>query len=281
MCRVLDRRFDGSGPARTVPLGVADEQNGTIGLEGARMLRVTVLGSGDAFGAGGRLFGCYLVETTGATFLLECSPTVLQGLKRSGTDPNRLDAVLISHLHGDHFGGIPFLLMEYRYQSPRTRPLACYGPPGLCERSEQVFAGLYRHIAASDPPFETRFHEVTPGRPVQLGEAVIEPFVVSHVPELCCVGYRVTAGGKVLCFSGDSAWGEELKAAAAGADLFLCECSTYETRLDIHVAYPEIAWEAASLGCTRIVLTHLGDEVLARAASLNLECARDGMTIEL
>ena len=69
--------------------------------------------------------------------------------------------------------------------------------------------------------------------------------------------------------------------AAAGADLFLCECSTYETRLDIHVSYPEVAAEAAALGCGRVVLTHLGDEVLARASSLGLECATDGMTIEL
>jgi len=242
--------------------------------------RVTILGSADAFGAGGRLFGCYLVETSSATFLVECSPSVLQGLKRIPCDPAKVDFVLISHFHGDHFGGVPFLFMEYRYQTPRARPLALYGPRGLRARVDELFAALYRRISATDSPFEVTFGEVKAGTPVRVGDVVIEPFGVSHVPELSCLGYRVTADGKTLCFSGDSAWGPELKAAASGADLFLCECSTYETRLDIHVAYPEIAAEAASLDCKRVVLTHLGEEVVARASSLSLECATDGMTIE-
>lgn len=245
------------------------------------MPRVTILGSGDAFGAGGRLFGCYLVETREATFLLECGPTVLQGLKRAACDPARLDFVLVSHLHGDHFGGVPFLFMEYRYQTPRTRPLALYGPPGLCERTERLFAALYHRIADTASPFEAVFEAVRGGAAFRVRDVLVEPFAVSHVPELSCVGYRVTAEGKTICFSGDSAWSPELKAAAAGADLFLCECSTYETRLDIHVSYPEVAAEAAALGCRRILLTHLGDEVLARASSLGLECATDGMTIDL
>jgi ribonuclease BN (tRNA processing enzyme) len=243
--------------------------------------RVTVLGSGDAFGAGGRLFGCYLVETSSATFLLECGPTVLQGLKRVQCDPGCLDFVLVSHLHGDHFGGIPFLLMEYRYEAPRTRPLALYGPADLGARVDALFRALYRSIAVTASPFEIRFEEARPGQSFRVQDVVIEPFGVSHVPELSCLGYRVIADGKTVCFSGDSAWGPELMAAAAGADLFLCECSTYETRLDIHVAYPEVAKEAASLACRRVVLTHLGSEVLGRGAALDLECATDGMTIDL
>lgn len=244
------------------------------------MPRVTVLGSGDAFGSGGRLFGCYLVETSTATFMLECGPSVLQGLKRTGRDPGAIDFALISHLHGDHFGGLPFLFMEYRYQTVRARPLALYGPPGMRERVEMLFRALYDSIATSSAPFEARFEEVGPGATLRVQDVVVEPFAVAHVPELACLGYRVTADGRTLCFSGDSAWGPELRAAAAGADLFLCECSTYETRLDIHVAYPQIAAEAASLGCRRVVLTHLGEEVLAHGSSLALECATDGMTID-
>ena len=52
-----------------------------------------------------------------------CGPSILQALKRSGRDPGAVDFVLLSHLHGDHFGGVPFLFMEYRYEEPRSRPL--------------------------------------------------------------------------------------------------------------------------------------------------------------
>ena len=70
-------------------------------------------------------------------------------------------------------------------------------------------------------------------------------------------------------------------AQSRGADLFLCECSTYETRLDIHISYPEIAARARDLGCRRLVLSHLGSEPLAHLGELTLECARDGMTLDL
>src|SRR5436309_5505142 len=94
------------------------------GGKGENVVRVTVLGSGDAFGSGGRLHSAYLVETEGRTFLLDCGPSILQSLKRSGRDPGTVDFVLLSHLHGAHFGGVPFLFMEYRFEEPRSRPLA-------------------------------------------------------------------------------------------------------------------------------------------------------------
>ena len=191
-------------------------------------MRVTVLGSGDAYGSGGRGHSAYLLEAPGCTFLLDCGPSVLQSLKRAGHDSAAIDFVLLSHLHGDHFGGIPFLFMEYRYENPRTRP-----------------------------------------------------FAVSHVAELVCLGYRIEAAGRTIVYSGDASWSDEFLTQARGADLFLCECSTYETRLPIHISYPEIASRARDLGCHRLVLTHLGSEPLRHLEELSLECARDGMILDL
>jgi ribonuclease BN (tRNA processing enzyme) len=245
------------------------------------MPRLTILGSGDAFGSGGRLFSGYLVESSSATFLLECGPTTLQGLKRGGHDPTAVDFVLISHLHGDHFGGLPFLFMDHRYETLRERPIEIYGPTGLEKRTTTLFETLYPHIGDVPSPFPIGYHEFAGPTRLTIGDVVVEPFLVTHVPELTCLGYRVQADGKTLCFSGDSAWTPALADAAAGADLFLCECSTYETPLAIHVSYPEIASAASDLGCKRLILTHLGSEPLERLAELNLECAEDGMTIEL
>src|SRR5262245_6222152 len=109
----------------------------------ATNVRVTVLGSGDAFGAGGRLHSAYLVEGPSATCLVDCGPTVLQGLKRAGIDPGRIDFVCLSHLHGDHFGGLPFLFMDFLYTSHRTRPLTIYGPPETERRVRRLYAALY------------------------------------------------------------------------------------------------------------------------------------------
>jgi ribonuclease BN (tRNA processing enzyme) len=245
------------------------------------VVRVTVLGSGDAFGSGGRGHSAYLFETTRTTFLLEAGPTLLQSLKSAGRDPAAVDFVVVSHLHGDHFGGLPFLFLEYRYERLRTRPIAVYGPKGLERRVNALFRALYEQVAREPSPFSVRFQELVAGKPVEVGAVRIVPFLVPHARELLCLGYRVEVEDRVVVFSGDSAWTDDFIAQTRGADLFLCECSTYETRLDIHLSYPEIAARARDLGCRRLVLTHLGREPLAHLPGLSLECARDGMTVDL
>ena len=245
------------------------------------MVRVTILGSGDAFGSGGRLHSAYLVEAPGLSFLLDCGPSVLQSMKRVGRDPGAIEFVLLSHMHGDHFGGVPFLFMEYRYQQPRTRPLTIYGPPETERRVRNLYSALYEHQACEPHPFPVRYEELRPGAVRTFGELRVVPFAVPHVSELVSLGYRVEVAGRTIVYSGDSGWTEEFIAQSRGADLFLCECSTYETRLPIHVAYPEIAARVADLGCRRLVLTHLGSEPLRHLGELTLECARDGMTHDL
>jgi len=260
---------------RTTPAGQPNP-----GPDGGAV-RLTVLGSGDAFGSGGRLHSAYLVEAPGVTFLLDCGPSVLQGLKRAGRTPAALDFLCVSHLHGDHFGGVPFLFLEYRYESPRTRPFTIYGPPETERRIHTLHAALYPRQCDEGLPFGTTYVELRDGTPVETRGVRLLPFRVPHVPELVCFGYRIEVAGRTILYSGDSAWTEALVTHARGADLFVCECSTYETRLDVHVSYPEIAARARDLGCGRLLLSHLGSEPLRHLAALSLECAEDGMTIEL
>lgn len=273
------RHSAGGHPAARAPRYAARSRRTSATPQ--RVIRVTILGSGDAFGAGGRFHSAYLTEVPGATFLLDCGPSILQSAKQVSWDLAKLDAVLLTHLHGDHFGGVPFLFMEYRYETPRTRPLAIYGPEGTERRVRALFAALYEKSAAEPLPFPVEYHELAPGESLRLGEAQITAVPVHHVPELTAFGYRVEAEGRTFLYSGDTAWTDELASYARGVDLFVCECSTFETRLDIHVSYPEIAARARDLGCRRLVLSHLGSEPLRRLGELTLECARDGMTLDL
>ena len=244
-------------------------------------VQVTVLGSGDAFGSGGRLHSAYLVESPDATFVIDCGSTILQGLKRCHVDPARIDFVCLSHLHGDHFGGVPFLFMDFLYESHRRRPLAIYGPPGTEARVQALFGALYQRQASQSLPYAVSFVEIpTPGTTVVPG-GTLEAFPVKHVAELVCYGFRIRVAGRTIVYSGDTGWTDELAARAEGADLFICECSTFETRLDIHVSYPEIAARAATLGCRRLLLSHLGSEPLRRRDEISLEIAEDGMVIPL
>jgi ribonuclease BN (tRNA processing enzyme) len=243
--------------------------------------RVIVLGSGDAFGSGGRLHSAYLVESPGATFLVDCGTTILQAMKRGSFDPARIDFVCLSHLHGDHFGGVPFLFMEYLYQTPRDRPLPVYGPPGTERRVQALFSALYERQGEEPMPFEVPFIELSPMRPTSVQDVSIEAFAVPHVSELVCFGFRIRAGGKTIVYSGDTGWTDEFVERTRNADLFICECSTWETRLDIHISYPQIAERAADLKCRRLLLSHLGAEPLRRRDEISLELAEDGLVIPL
>jgi ribonuclease BN (tRNA processing enzyme) len=243
--------------------------------------QVTVLGSGDAFGSGGRLNSAYLIEGHGTTFLVDCGASVLQGLKRAGVDPECIDFVCLSHLHGDHFGGLPFLFMDFLYESRRQRPFTVYGPPGTEARVQALFSALYQRQASESLPYAVSFVELpTPGR-TSVGGVSLEAFAVAHVAELVCYGFRIEVAGRTIVYSGDTGWTDSLAARAKGVDLFICECSTFETRLDIHISYPEIAARAATLGCRRLLLSHLGAEPLRRRGEITLELAEDGMVLPL
>ena len=97
-------------------------------------MRLTVVGCGDAFGSGGRFNTCFHLQAAGKTFLIDCGASTHVALNAQGIDANDIDAIILSHLHGDHFGGIPFLLLYGQFLKPRERPLLFAGPPGSTER---------------------------------------------------------------------------------------------------------------------------------------------------
>src|ERR1700691_1199014 len=101
----------------------------------APQVTVTFAGSGDAFGSGGRYQSCiHLRGPAGSDpVLLDCGATSLSALKRLALDPNEIAAVFVSHLHGDHFGGLPFLVLDGQF-SRRTRPLVVAGTAGTRRR---------------------------------------------------------------------------------------------------------------------------------------------------
>jgi ribonuclease BN (tRNA processing enzyme) len=246
------------------------------------VVRVTVLGSGDAFGSGGRLHSAYLVESSRRTFLVDCGPSVLQALKRVERDPGALDFILLSHLHGDHFGGVPFLFMEYLYEQPRTRPLVVCGPPGTEHRVRALFAALYEKTAAQPLPFAVHYREMHAGQACSMDGIDILPLAVPHAPELTAFAFRIAVDGRTILYSGDSSWTDEFIVQSRGTDLFLCECSYFARQPNgIHVSWEEIAAHLPQLGSRRLVLSHLGRVALGRCGEISVECARDGLTLDL
>jgi ribonuclease BN (tRNA processing enzyme) len=244
-------------------------------------MRVTVLGSGDAFASGGRRQSSYLVQGGGRTFLMDAGPTVLAALKDAGVSPRAVDTILVSHLHGDHFGGIPFMMMEYQYEAPRQGPLTIAGPRGTEERIRDLFRAMYKEASARPLTYPVRYVTMEGGRNLEVDGLPVEPFAVPHQELEPSLGFRVRVDGKTVMYSGDSGWTEEFVRRSEGVDLFICECCYYDSRYDFHINYPELEKHRPRIKAKRLVLTHLGREVLERLDTLKVETARDGMVIDL
>lgn len=244
-------------------------------------MKLHILGCGDAYGSGGRNASAYLLESEGRLALLDCGPTTLVALKRAGFDPARLDAVLLSHLHGDHAAGVPFLLLEYLHLTPRAKPLEIAGPAGTEARIRGLLDLMYPGSSGPRELPPAAFHVLEPDREATIAGIRVLPFRVPHQVEYISLGLEINWAGKKVLFSGDSAWTDQFVARAGGADLFLLECCFFAGSPANHMSYEKLRENLPRLRCKKLLLTHMGDEMLARRSALAVAAAEDGMVVEL
>ncbi len=244
-------------------------------------VQIRFLGSGDAFGSGGRLNACLLVTRAAEQFLLDCGASAMISFNRYNVDPNTIGMILLSHLHGDHFGGVPSFLLDAHLARRRTRPLVIAGPPGTRERLEKTREVLYPGSVAMSLRFPLDIVELDQGRPRRFGEMTVTPYVVEHACGAPPFALRIECDGKVLAYSGDTEWADTLIPAAQGADLFVVECNFYDRSRRYHLDLQTLLAHRAELQVKRLVVTHLGPEMLAHLYSLPFEYAEDGKTVTL
>lgn len=242
---------------------------------------VTFLGSGDAFGSGGRFHTCFFVRLPDTCFLIDCGASSLIALKKYGITSDEVDAILITHFHGDHYGGVPFILLDAQQIRLRTKPLVIAGPRGIEKRVVAATEVLFPGSSAVKPDFPVEFVEMTAGVTTKIGSVVVTPEAVVHSKNAKPHALRVECAGKTIAYSGDTEWTESLPRIASGADLFICECSEYDKTVKHHLDYQTLLRRRSDLGCKRIILTHLGDPVLSRLDSLEIDYAEDGKVIAL
>ncbi len=247
-------------------------------------MRVTIIGCGDAFGAGGQLQTSFHVRGASSTFLIDCGVTTLIGMRRLGFQPNDIETVFVTHLHGDHFGGLPWLLVDAIYVSMRKRPLIVTGPRGIEARFLTAAEALYPGITTAKRDFDLTFIEYQEQKPLAAGGVTVVPFEVKHPSGAPPYALRFEIEGKVLSFTGDTGWVEVLCEVASGADLFISECFQYDVVLPIHLDYATIDANYQRLGAKRVLLTHMGAAMLAKTGKVDASryvIARDGMTLDL
>jgi ribonuclease BN (tRNA processing enzyme) len=244
-------------------------------------MELRFLGSGDAFGSGGWFHTCFHVTAAATRFLVDCGASSLVAIRRFGVDPNGIDTVLVTHLHGDHFGGLPFLILDAQFVSRRTQPLTLVGPPGLERRLRATMEDLFPGSSLAERRFALEVIELDPEVRAAVNGVAVTPYLVRHECGAPPFALRLEADGKILAYSGDTEWTDALVPAARGADLFVCEAYVYERRIKQHLDLVTLLARLPEIGPKRLVLTHMSPDMLGRAAPEGCEKAEDGKVIRI
>lgn len=244
-------------------------------------MKIRFLGSGDAFGNGGRLNTCLHFTGDRTNFLLDCGATSLVALKSNGIRLNEIGLILISHYHADHGGGIPFFILDAQF-SKRAEPLTIAGPPGLAEWYERAMETGFPGSSKTAQRFELTLTELQPRSRHELGGIGVTPFQVMHGSAAgTCFAYRMEIEGRTIAYTGDTEWTDELIDAGSDSDLLIAEAYFFDKKVKNHLDIATLKAHLPSIRSKRLLLTHLGKDVLARLNEVEDEYAEDGKIIEL
>ena len=242
---------------------------------------LTFVGTGEAVCTGSRYQSCLHVRSEDAEFLMDCGPTSLMALKQMGLNLKYLQGILLTHGHGDHFGGVPFILLEHLLQK-RTQPFWIMGPAEVLEKAQQLCELFYPGMLEK-LPFSIQWLDIKDQpRSVPFTGIMVFPFAMKHQSDSLCLGYQVhLPEEKIIAYSGDTAWNSNLELLARGTDVMVCECSFLEPVEGVaHLSYKELLTHLPLLKTRQLILTHMGEDML-RAQDLEIERAYDGLTIDL
>ena len=244
-------------------------------------MHLQFVGCGDAFGSGGRFNTCFHVVGATANFLIDCGASSLVALKRLGIDRNAIDTVLITHFHADHFGGLPFLMLDAQF-GKRTRPLTIAGPEGIGDWLTRAMETAFPGSSQTARTFALTVLPLAPGVSVPLGPLAVTPYPVEHGRSGGpFFAYRVEAEGRTIAYTGDTEWTDTLVEAGREADLFVAEAYFRERRVKNHLDLATLEAQLDRIRPKRLVLTHMSDDMLARRREVPYLAADDGLVVEL
>jgi ribonuclease BN (tRNA processing enzyme) len=209
---------------------------------------VRFVGSGDSFGSGGRFQTCILVDGPRCRFAVDFGASSLIALAQQGIEPNSIDAILLTHLHGDHAAGVPFLLIDAMLAARRARPLTIAGPRELRARMDTIREALFPGSHAMTPRFPLHWIEMEPGRAHPVLDLLVTPEPARHTPETNPTALRIQVGDRTICYTGDTEWTDDIARAARDTDLLIAESYFCDKPVRWHLNYPDIVAHAGRGG---------------------------------
>ena len=249
------------------------------------MNRIKFLGTADAFNSGARTNSCYWIDDHLGSVMVDFGPTALLQCHRLEMDLTKLDGIYLTHLHGDHIGGIAMLLVYMNFVLDRKRPFVIAGPPETEQRLALLRESAYPDVMRRGLGFPLKFKRWSiPGEVEILGRRVRAIRAV-HDTVATATSLRVMTDSYSVAFSGDTGWQPQLAELARDVDVFVCECSNVKNEYWGHLSVELLTEKRAEIQVKQLVLTHLSvasrEAALIAAPGMNASVADDGLEVEL
>ena len=245
--------------------------------------KLTFLGSGDAFGSGGRLQTCMHVTTKEkGSFLIDCGSTAMIGIRKFSINPNDITNIFISHLHGDHFAGIPFFILDAQLVSKRVEPLHIFAPKGSTEKIKLIMETLFPGSFESQKKFAIEITEMLPMQTYTASNALVTAYAVEH-SGLNALALRFECDEKIVSYSGDTQWVDALIDCGSEADLFIVEAYYYDRKVKFHLDFASLLENKEKIAAKKYLFTHMNTDMLNKLNNELKEytCAYDGMVVTI
>jgi ribonuclease BN (tRNA processing enzyme) len=252
-------------------------------------MKLTVLGSGTLVPSGTRNSAGYFVELPSARLMLDCGAGSVHALARFGVPWQSMSHIFISHFHVDHVGDLAALFYALKYEAGDRRrdPLTIIGPRGLTD----VMNGLSKAFGSRlfEPRFPLHVKMLEPNQQLQLGnDCYLSVAKTPHTKESLAV--RIQGFGRSLCYTGDTAFSENLARFFKETDLLISECSFRERQVNSpHLSIKDAAMLASMADSAQLLLTHFYFDVdedelkteIRKDYSGQVLIGKDGMRVEL
>ena len=171
------------------------------------------------------------------------------------------------------------MILDAQLVSRRTASLTVVGPAGLGDRLFAAMEVLFPSSSQIERHFALDILELEPEKAQDVLGVTVTPYLAKHPSGAPSFALRFEADNKVLCYSGDTEWVDDLLVAGHNADLFLVEAYSFDKPIKFHLDFATLASKLPQSGARRVILTHMSTEMLSRARETGYEIAEDGETV--
>jgi ribonuclease Z len=241
----------------------------------AQDTRVVLLGTGTPNPEPARMGPASAVISGDRVYIVDCGPGVVRRAAEASIRMGQLTRLFVTHLHSDHTAGYPDLILTPAVTG-RAQPFEAYGPPGLRAMTGHILQAWKEDLAIRlhglEPSVAQAYvvhaHDVKPGEIYRDEQVRVTAFAVTHGSWKHAYGYRFQAADKVIVFSGDTTYNEELIRQAKGCDILVHEVYSqkgFEKRTPewqryhaaFHTSAVDVGRLAALVQPKKLVLNHL------------------------